>query len=100
MGLCPYTRFLGPWRFLGAEMKLSLWRSDAYRFYLINDIKDNAIDARFPVKDKEGLPNREIMEGRWGPWVKTSKELGLIGPKSQNDKKAYNKYIKAGFQKY
>ena len=39
------------------------------------------------------------MEGRWGPWVKTSKELGLIGPKSQNDKKAYNKYIKAGFQK-
>ena len=38
------------------------------------------------------------MEGRWGPWVKTSKELGLIGPKSQNDKKAYNKYIKAGFQ--
>ena len=39
------------------------------------------------------------MEGRWGPWVKTSKELGLVGPKSQNDKKAYNKYIKAGFQK-
>ena len=39
------------------------------------------------------------MEGRWGPWVKTSKELGLIGPKSQNDKKAYNKYIKAGLQK-
>ena len=49
--------------------------------------------ARYPSKDRAALPKVDRVPV-WGPWVKTSKELGLSGAQNKKDKKDYNEFIK------
>ena len=41
-----------------------------------------------------GLPTRPKQRGKWGPWIKTARQLGLVGPKSKFDRKKYHEFMK------